>query len=210
MRSPCSGSARVRFGVDRDDALVLRARDPCAKLGCGPHDLVGRAVDRRARLLRPRGGEVSGRSRPAGRPWARAAREQGRPQRRAPLPPARLLLVPKAPRPGRPATPRDRRSAGPARSTPMSTPQISATRRVSVVSSIALQKDTSRLPSSSGVASASSGVSTGTSRSRVTSCFDTRMSLTVSGLVSASRRFGCLISPARASSVSRSPYSVMS
>ena len=36
------------------------------------------------------------------------------------------------------------------------------------------------------------------------------MSLTVSGLVSASRRFGCLISPARASSVSRSPYSVMS
>ena len=36
------------------------------------------------------------------------------------------------------------------------------------------------------------------------------MRLTLSGSVSASRRFGCLISPARASSVSRSPYSVMS
>ena len=49
------------FGVDRDDAFVLGARDPCAEFGCGPHDLVGCAIDRRARLLRPRGGKVSGR-----------------------------------------------------------------------------------------------------------------------------------------------------
>ena len=53
---------RVRFGVDRDDALVLGARDPRAKLGRGAHDLVRRAVDRRSRLFCPRGGEVSGRS----------------------------------------------------------------------------------------------------------------------------------------------------
>ena len=86
-------------------------------------------------------------------------------------------------------------------------PQISAIRRVMVVSSIALKKAISRLPSSWGVASASSGVSTGTSRTRVTSSFETRMRSTFSGSVSASRRLGCLISPARASSVSRSPYS---
>ena len=91
-----------------------------------------------------------------------------------------------------------------------SMPQISAARRVRVVSSIALKKATSRLPSSCGVASASSGVSTGTFRSKVTSCFEILMRLTASGSVSASRRFGCLISPARASSVSRSPYSRMS
>ena len=52
---------RVRFGVDRDDALILGAGDPCAEFGGGSHDLVGRAIDRRARLLRARGGEVSGR-----------------------------------------------------------------------------------------------------------------------------------------------------
>ena len=91
-----------------------------------------------------------------------------------------------------------------------SMPQISAARRVSVVSSIALKKAMSRLPSSCGVAKASSGVSTGTSRSKVTSCFEIMMRLTISGSVSASRRFGCLISPARARSVSRSPYSRMS
>ena len=56
-------------------------------------------------------------------------------------------------------------------------PQISATRRVRVVSSIALQKAMSRLPSSVGVASASSGVSTGTSRSKVTSCFEIKDAL---------------------------------
>ena len=132
---------RVRLGVDRDDALILRASDPCAELGRGSDDLVGRAIDRRARLLCPRGGEVSRAPCLVARPSARAAREQGPLQRGTRLPPARLLLAPKAPRPGRPATPRGRRSAGPARSTPMSTPQISATRRVSVVSSIALQNE---------------------------------------------------------------------
>ena len=91
-----------------------------------------------------------------------------------------------------------------------STPQISAIRRVRVVSSIALKKPSRRLPSSFGVARASSGVSTATSRSSVTSCLEMRMRSTFCGSVSASRRFGCLISPARASSVSRSPYSRIS
>ena len=53
---------RRRLGVDGDDALVSRARDPGAELGRGAHDLIGRAVDRSARLLRARGGEVRGRS----------------------------------------------------------------------------------------------------------------------------------------------------
>ena len=61
----------------------MRPRDPCAEFSRGPHDLVGGAVDRGARLHRACGGEISGRSRPAGRPWARAAREQGPAKRRA-------------------------------------------------------------------------------------------------------------------------------
>ena len=59
---------RVGFGVNRDDAFILGAGDPRAKLRRCAHDLVRRAVDRRARLLRSRGGEVSGRSSVRGGP----------------------------------------------------------------------------------------------------------------------------------------------
>ena len=109
---------RVRFGVDRDDALVLGARDPCAELrprfgrSCRPCDRSARAPPSPARRRGQRA------PCPVARPSARAAREQGPPHRETRLPPARLLLAPKAPRPGRPATPRGRRSAGPARSSP--------------------------------------------------------------------------------------------
>ena len=110
-------------------------------------------------------------------------------------------------RPCHPAGPTKRGSGSIAET---SSPQISPTRRVIVVSSIAFRNATSSLPSSFGSARSSSGVSTATSRTSVTRLFEIRTRSTFSGAVSASRRLGCLISPARASSDSRSPYSPMS
>ncbi len=62
--------------------------------------------------------------------------------------------------------------------------------------------------SGSRTPSCSTGTSRGTSSLSVTSSRDSRACMANS--VSRSRRLGCLISPARASSVSRSPYSLIS
>ena len=126
------------------------------------------------------------------------------PRRRPPA------LAPELPRPPCPASRPDRRSAGRPRPRQPRSRSFPPTRRMMVVSSIALKKAISSRPSTLGVASASSGVSSRTSRTSVTSDFDMRMRSTFSGSVNASRRFGCLISCARASSVSRSPYSPIS
>ena len=161
---------------------------------------VGRAVDRRLRFARaasPRDRRASAR-RAAMRPPPAGPRRP---------PPA---LAPELPRPLSPCQPAGPTKRGSGSTEETSMPVISATRRVMVVSSIALKKAISSLPSSFGVASASSGVSSGTSRTSVTSDFEMRMRSTFSGSVNASRRFGCLISCARASSVSRSPYSPIS
>jgi len=86
--------------------------------------------------------------------------------------------------------------------------EYSATRRVSVENSIAFRNAISLRESGSWTARSSSGTSSLTRSSSCTSCFEMRAFSAFS--ISASRRFGCLISGARASSVSRSPYSVMS
>ena len=79
-----------------------------------------------------------------------------------------------------------------------------------VVNSSALRNATRRLASGFGERQhRRAGSPVSTSRTSVTSVFDRRISATVSGLVRTSRRLGCLISPARASSVSRSPYSAI-
>ena len=86
--------------------------------------------------------------------------------------------------------------------------EYSATRRVRVENSIALRKAISLRASGSCTARSSSGTSSGTLSSSCTSRLEMRAFSAFS--ISASRRFGCLISGARVSSVSRSPYSVMS
>ena len=141
---------RGRLGVEGDDARRRSARAiQRLKLGRGPHGLVGRRGRSapRASLARAaaRSAGVARLRRGLRRAWrgewprGEAARLRGA-----------SLSAPAAPRPGRPASRRGRRSAGRARSSRASTPQISATRRVIVVSSIALKKAMSRLPSSFG------------------------------------------------------------
>ena len=70
------------------------------------------------------------------------------------------------------------------------------------------QEAEQRVGSGSRTPISSSGTSTGTSSFSGTSSRDIRAWSANS--ISFSRRFGCLISPARASSVSRSPYSLIS
>ena len=84
----------------------------------------------------------------------------------------------------------------------------SATRRVNELNSIALRKAISRLWSGSCTARSPIGTSSLTLVSSVTSFFDSRALSALS--MSAWRRLSCLISPARLSSVSRSPYSPIS
>ncbi len=78
---------------------------------------------------------------------------------------------------------------------PVSICEYSATRRVSVENSIALRKAISLRASGSCTASSSSGTSSFTLSSSSTSCREMRAFSAFS--ISASRRFGCLISPAR-------------
>jgi hypothetical protein len=89
-----------------------------------------------------------------------------------------------------------------------STPTRSATRCVSVRNSIRVRKSRSGPASGARTSSAVSGSGRTTSRFKVTSSRERRIWSAFS--ISVWRRFGCLISPARASRVSRSPYSVMS
>ncbi len=91
---------------------------------------------------------------------------------------------------------------------PASSPANSATRRVSAENSICLRNATSRAWSGSCTARSASGTSSFTLSSSVTSFLEMRAFSAFS--ISAWRRFSCLISPARASSVSRSPYSPIS
>ena len=81
----------------------------------------------------------------------------------------------------------------------------SATRRVSVVNSMALRKAISFGPFGGCSSKSSSPSVTGTSFFSVTSSREIRALSALAMMVS--RRFSCLISPARASSVSRSPNS---
>ena len=76
--------------------------------------------------------------------------------------------------------------------------EYSATRRVRVENSIALRNAISLRASGSCTASSSSGTSSSTLSSSSTSCREIRAFSAFS--ISASRRFGCLISPARNSS----------
>ena len=85
--------------------------------------------------------------------------------------------------------------------------EYSATRRVRVENSIALRKAISLRASGSCTARSSSGTSRSTLSSSSTSCREIRAFSAFS--ISASRRFGCLISPARNSNCSRSPYSMI-
>ena len=89
-----------------------------------------------------------------------------------------------------------------------STCEYSPTRRVRVENSIAFRKAISLRASGSCTARSSSGTSSLTLSSSNTSCREMRAFSAFS--IKASRRFGCLISPARFSSVSRSPYSTIS
>ena len=77
-----------------------------------------------------------------------------------------------------------------------------------VVNSMALRKASSDTAGGRAKAKSSSGVSSATSSTSVTSFFEIRASSAFSSR--ASRRFGCLISPARANKDSRSPYSLKS
>ena len=88
---------------------------------------------------------------------------------------------------------------------PASTPENSATRRVSVENSIAFKNAISSLWSGSCTARSASGTSSFTFWSSVTSTLEMRAFSAFS--ISDWRRFSCLISPARYSSVSRSPNS---
>ena len=58
-----------------------------------------------------------------------------------------------------------------------------------------LEEGDQRLASGGASRRSSSGVSTGTSRTSETSCFEVLIKATLSGSVRISRRFGCLISP---------------
>ena len=195
-----------RLDVDRDDAGVVGARDP----GFEP-------VDARARSRSARG-----------RSWRRAPLRAARPRAAAASTGDRRLgarrdaasAVMPPPVSGRPGevdgAARRRRAArslcGDAAVdgsiAPASTPANSATRRVSVVNSIAFRNAISRLWSGSCTARSASGTSSFTLSSSVTSPFEMRAFSALS--ISVWRRFSCLISPARASSVSRSPYSPIS
>ncbi|MCY1234572.1 hypothetical protein D9M72_471570 [compost metagenome] len=84
-------------------------------------------------------------------------------------------------------------------------PVAAATRRVRVVNSIALRKAISLGPFCGSRLSSSSGTSSGVSVLSSTSWRDRRARSALAMMFS--RRLACLISPARASSVSRSPYS---
>ena len=88
-----------------------------------------------------------------------------------------------------------------------STPSTAATRPERPRNSISPSQASSVGASGSRTSSASSGSSSGTSRLSVTRSREMRICSAWPS--STSRRFGCLISPARASSVSRSPYSRM-
>ena len=89
-----------------------------------------------------------------------------------------------------------------------SAPRPSAMRRVRVLNSMTRRKPSSSGGSGSRTPSASAGIMSGTSSLRRTSSRETRAWSANS--ISFSRRFGCLISPARASNASRSPYSLIS
>ena len=67
------GIGRRGLGVDGDEALLVRARDPGAEIRRGPHDLIGAVVERSARLARAGADEIGGR---------RAFGNCGRPRRR--------------------------------------------------------------------------------------------------------------------------------
>ncbi len=136
---------------------------------------------------------------PERKPALRAARRDGAGRSETPM------SGPCAGAPPPPVSASPRSSASPARSRPESTPVLSATRFVSAVNSIALQKATAFAPSTASTARSSSGTSSGTSVESVTSLREMRACSANS--IRFSRRFCCLISGARESSVSRSPYS---
>ena len=85
---------------------------------------------------------------------------------------------------------------------------FSATRRVRVRNSISVRKAITAPGSGACTSRSSSVTSSATSRFSVTSWREMRIRSALSS--SDSRRLGCVISPARASSVSRSPYSLIS
>ena len=87
-------------------------------------------------------------------------------------------------------------------------PSAVATRSARPRNSISPSQGSSTSGSGSRTASASSGSSSGTSRRSVTRSREMRICSAWPS--STSRRFGCLISAARSSSVSRSPYSWIS
>ena len=88
------------------------------------------------------------------------------------------------------------------------TPSFADTRLARPRNSISASHGNRVSASGSRTSSASSPSSSGTSRRSVTRSRESRMRSACP--TSTSRRFGCLISPARASRVSRSPYSAMS
>ena len=208
-RSACIGSSRVGLGVDGDDALRRRrARSSASSSPSVVIDLVGRAVDRqRAAPLRARCERDRRALEPADcRPW------------RAPVGDGRGAATRSPDALGRRCSNADRRLG---RRRCWRESRIGLDRRrvdaavarrrgvVSVVNSIALRKAISLRASGSAHASV---VERHLDRHVVdracTSCFEMRAFSAFS--ISASRRLGCLISPARASSVSRSPYSLIS
>ncbi len=206
MSSACIGSSedvrsRTRLGLPR-----ARARSRRASSSRRPHRLVGGAVDRRLRLGCARVRDEIRRSGRARTPSAPAppGTALGERSRRLLLPRERRLAV-AAP----PARGADEARVG------LDRGHVDAADLGDAAGDRGelhrLEEGDERLAVELGRRrGASSGVSTATSRTSVTSCFRDPDALDVLGSVSASRRFGCLISPARASSVSRSPYSPMS
>ena len=188
--------------VDRDDARLVGARDPLVEAADVLHDLVSRR----------------GRSWPCAR--LRAARRTsdcGVTGTAGSVAPGRGFTAMPPPVSGRPGDGAAGAAAGrsvlgatafEASIAPESSPANSATRRVSAENSICLRNATSFLYSGSCTARSASGTSSFTLSSSVTSFFEMRAFSAFS--ISACRRFSCLISAARASSVSRSPYSPIS
>ena len=194
---------RGRLRVDGDAAERGGFRDPVVQPLQRADGLVGLGVDRHRHRRR---GALRG---------ARRRLADDRRRRRRPA----GLRVAEGPRRPDAARPRLPPAAGPtgaladfsfgsASIVRGSMPVASPTRLVRVKSSIALRNGMSFCGSTSGSRSVASGTSISTLQSRVTSRFDRRACSAKP--VSSSRRFGCLISGARASSVSRSPYSPIS
>ena len=138
---------RSRLGVEGDDAGVVGARDPAARVrpASSPSDRRRRRPSRPLRAPRARSASACGVASPVGAGAGLAAARAAAARRAAPAGPWPRHCV-------RASRPR-RRSAGPARPRSASTPQISPTRRVMVVNSIAFRKAISFSPSSFGMPS---------------------------------------------------------